>query len=215
MLDYNKSKKVGDYMKKCWLIIGLLTILTACNASNTSNKLEEATLKSYPFTAQEQHLLSSLGLIHQAEMISFYAPHEAITLKINIYQLNHNGEWESIDNTGISIGEEREPSDYLAGTLAIIFDQNQIQQFTIHTDSSGITYKAPQLITQSYDLSARALLTADKKIRLNEEIPVALWVATSTGSLPSFSVESFETPSRFQTLDVVQALTLTFTEEEL
>ena len=53
-----------------------------------------------------------------------------------------------------------------------------------------------------------------KEIKLNKEIPVAIMVYDSDNSMENYSLESYFSPDVFKDMDLVQAITLTFSDKD-
>lgn len=63
-------------------------------------------------------------------------------------------------------------------------------------------------------ISSWKFLRESKEIQLEKEIPVAIMAYDSGSSMRSYSPEDYFEPSVFQGLDLVQAVTFTFSSEE-
>ena len=63
--------------------------------------------------------------------------------------------------------------------------------------------------------STKGFLQEFQKIEINKEIPVALMVYDSGTSMRSYSLKDYFDPSKFDGMDLVQVVTLTFADENL
>ena len=133
---------------------------------------------------------------------------------MNFAILDEEGEWELIDDDwGISIGTEREPEPTLKGTLALIFNDDHTIDVNINSCYS-FSITPPEFSIELMGWS-RAELMEFQTIELNQPIPIALMAYTSGSSMRSYAIEHYFDTSVFEGVDVVHAITLTFTEQEL
>lgn len=204
-------------MKKVFvLLIFTLTLLIGCSSNqNQLNNLKEEGIAPFELTENEEYLLQSLDLQNNSQVISFNAPREAITLKINVKRLKDGEGWDDIQEGKLSIGSKRQPIDKLEGTFTMILKENYAVDFNV--DCGGLySYKIekPNIDTENM-IFTKAFLTNIKDIEINKEIPIAIMVYDSETSMSSYSLEDYFEPSKFKGMDLVQVVTLTFTEEEL
>ena len=103
---------------------------------------------------------------------------------------------------GVSIGYEREPVEQLTGT------------FTMNAGKGA--YKTNEVLLDTERLiSTKVFLQEFQKIELNQKIPVALLVYDSGTTMRSYALQDYFNPEKFAGMDLVQAVTLTFTDNEL
>ncbi|MFJ7667000.1 hypothetical protein ACIQXI_07820 [Lysinibacillus sp. NPDC097195] len=93
----------------------------------------------------------------------------------------------------------------LKDNYAIDFNINTTAMVSYKTDIQDVDYEILA--------SSKVYLTEFQKIEINQEIPVAIMIYNSRSSMKSFAMEDFFSPSRFEDMDLVQAVTLTFTDE--
>lgn len=194
----------------------LVTLLVgACSNSEYEPKLlKKEGIAPYELSQRDEYLLQSFGLANLSELLLYNAPKEAITLKVNFAILDEEGEWELIDDDwGISIGTEREPEPTLKGTLALIFNDDHRIDVNINSCYS-FSITPPEFSIELMGWS-RAELMEFQTIELNQPIPIALMAYTSGSSMRSYAIEHYFDTSVFEGVDVVHAITLTFTEQEL
>jgi hypothetical protein len=167
-----------------------------------------------PFKLSESniYLLQSLGLERDTNIISFKAPITAKNLKVNIYILNDMGSWNVLSEGQVSLGQDANPEDRLEGTFAMMFKDNYVIDFNINT-MGRVSYQTDSLDVD-YEIvsSSKGFLTDFQRIEINKEIPVAIMLYDSGNSMRSYAMEDFFSPSRFEEMDIVQAVTLTFTD---
>ena len=100
-------------IKKTFLLIITIIIaiaLVACSNKIGSTKfLEKEGIKPYKLSQSEEYILQTFGMEGNSQIISFHAPKEAITLRVNVYRLEDNKKWSNIGGGGTSIGKDREP----------------------------------------------------------------------------------------------------------
>jgi len=146
-------------------------------------------------------------------IVSFKAPKTAKSLKVNVYTLQDDDTWSVIGGGQIFLGSDANPNDSLEGTFAMILKDNYAVDFNINTTAT-ISYKTDTLDVDDEILaSSKVYLTEFQKIEINKEIPVAMMIYNDSSSMKSFAMEDFFSPSRFEEMYLVQAVTLTFTDE--
>jgi hypothetical protein len=169
----------------------------------------------YELSESEKYILQSFGMEGNSQIISFRAPKEAITLKVNVYRLESEGSWKNIGSGATSIGSKREPTKQLTGTFTMQLKENYSIDFNINA-SGRASYKTDEILTGTENVaSTKGFLQEFQKIEINKEIPVALMVYDSGTSMRSYSLQDYFNPSKFDGMDLVQAVTLTFTNKEL
>lgn len=196
-------------------IWGIILIFSAC--ANNNGKLESLTKEGIApcqLSNREILLLQSFNMEKTSHIIEFNAPAEAISLSVNIYQLN-TGNWDIIDGGAISIGDEREPINSLKGTFAMKINDDYTIDYIINCAGLA-SYKTKGLTVETEIASSANLFLQDfQEIEVNKEIPVALMVYDNGTSMRSFSLQDYFEPSVFEGMDVVRAITLTFSDELL
>ena len=201
-------------MKKHFCLPGLLAaallLLPGCSGS-AEPKPEIA---PYAFTEETQSVLEIFGMADTAALFTFQGPEEAITLRLRVETLGEDGTWREDDVGGTSIGEDRTPEERLSGALALELREDRGLDF--HIRSGGLAAyrtEAPALETEP-TASAWVFLPESRDLPLNEKVPVAL-LLWSGGALPACSLEDYWDPSRLAGLDLVQAVTVEFTDQAL
>ena len=76
------------------------------------------------------------------------------------------------------------------------------------------SYKTEEIFLESDVIaSSVGFLDESQEIQLNEEIPVAVMAYDSKTGMKNFTLQDFFDPSAFEGLDLVQAVTLMFSDE--
>ena len=198
------------------LIFTIVMALVACsNKTDLPKLLTKEGIIPYELSESEKYILQSFGMEGNSQIISFHAPKESITLNVNIYRLESDGNWGSIGGGAVSIGTDREPIEQLTGTFTMQLKENYAIDFNINA-SGRASYKSDEIILDTETMvSIRGFLQEFQKIEINKEIPVALMVYDSGTSMRSYSLQDYFEPSKFDGMDLVQVVTLTFTDKEL
>lgn len=203
---------------KRFISAGLLLImvmsLTACSSkSDLPKTLSKEGIAPYELSDSEKYILQSFGMEDGSQIISFNAPKEAISLNVNVYRLEDGEKWSSIGNGGISLGTERQPMDRLAGTFTMQSQENHVIAYNINANGRA-SYKTEEILLDSEETaSLKAFLQEFQSIEINKEIPVALMVYDSGTSMRSFTLQDYFEPSKFEGMDLVQVVTLEFSDK--
>lgn len=205
--------------KRFFSLILILTIgmaLVACSNKTDSPKLlTKEGIIPYELSEGEKYILQSFGMEGNSQIISFHAPKEAITLNVNVYRLEGDENWSSIGGGAISIGKDREYIKQLTGTFTMQLKENYAIDFNINA-SGRASFKTDEIILDAETMaSSKGFLQEFQKIEINKEIPVALMVYDSGTSMRSYSLQDYFDPSKFDGMDLVQVVTLIFTDKEL
>lgn len=198
------------------LIFTIIMALVACsNKTDLPKLLTKEGIIPYELSESEKYILQSFGMEGNSQIISFHAPKESITLNVNVYRLESDGNWGSIGGGAVSIGTDREPIEQLTGTFTMQLKENYEIDFNINA-SGRASYKIDEIILDAEIMaSSKGFLQEFQKIEINKEIPVALMVYDSGTSMRSYSLQDYFEPSKFDGIDLVQVVTLTFTDKEL
>lgn len=197
------------------IIFAIAMALVACSNKTDSPKLlTKVGVAPYELSESEKHILQSFGMEDNSQIISFYAPKEAITLNVNIYKLEGDENWSSIGGGAISIGTDREPVKQLTGTFTMQLKENLAIDFNINA-SGRASYKTDEIVLDTETMaSTKSFLQEFQKLEINKEIPIALMVYDSGTSMRSYSLQDYFDPSKFDGMDLVQVVTLKFTDKE-
>jgi len=198
------------------LIFTIAMVLVACsNKTDAPKFLKKEGIKPYELSESEKYILQSFGMEGNSQIISFHAPKEAITLNVNVYRLESDQNWSSIGGGAISIGTDREHIEQLTGTFTMQLKENYAIDFNINANGRA-SYKTNEIILDSKAMiSTKGFLQEFQKIEINKEIPVAFMVYDSGTKMRSYSLQDYFDPARFDGMDLVQVVTLTFMDKEL
>jgi len=192
-----------------FLSVAIMLLLSACTSKRSAPKmLSKEGIAPYELSKSDIYLLQSLGLDLNTNIISFKAPQNTKSLKVNVYLLKDNGTWDATGGGQVSLGQEAG----LEGTFAIMLKDNFAINFCINTKGRSL-YKTDKLdVDYEVVASSKVFLSEFQKIELNKEIPVAIMIYDSGNSMGSYSTEDFFSPSKFEEMDLVQAVTLIFAD---
>lgn len=196
------------------LVIVMTIVISACsNNTDTPKLLSKEGVAPYELSESDTYLLQSLGLEKDTNIISFKAPKAAKNLQVNVYVLNDDDTWDVIGSGGVSLGQDANPDYRLEGTFAMMLKDDHAIDFNINTMGRA-SYQTEKLDVD-YEIvsSSKGFLTDFQEIEMNKEIPVAIMIYDSGTSMRSYAMADFFSPSKFDEMDLVQAVTLTFTDE--
>ncbi len=205
-------------MKRLVSVVVLFVItvtLVGCSKTDVPKLLDEEGIAPYKLSESEKYVLQSFGMDGNSQVISFNAPKDAISLNVNIYRLDNNKEWGNIGDGAISIGIDREPAKQLTGTFTMQLKENYAIDFNINSNGRA-SYKTDEISLETEVVaSAKRFLEEFQEIEINKEIPVAIMVYDNGTSMRSYSLQDYFEPSKFDGMDLVQVVTLTFSDKEL
>lgn len=196
------------------LLFIMIVTLTACSGKADSPKLlTKEGIAPYELSESENYILQSFGMEGTSQIVSFNAPKEVISLNVNVYRLEAGGKWDNIGGGAISIGADRKPTDQLTGTFTMQLKENHAIDFNINA-SGRASYKTEEILLEREALaSVKGFLQDFQDIEINTEIPVALMVYDSGTSMRSYSLQDYFEPSKFEGMDLVQVVTLEFSDK--
>ena len=204
-------------MKKIFIaVLCMCTVLSGCSGGgNRSGIFAKEGISPYELSEEQQELLSAFGMTDTSKLFSFSAPKEAITVEVNAYRLTDSGTWEQTGNGAMSIGTEREPVSRLSGTIAMEQRENYCMDFHISCAGQG-SFSTEEITLEETPLgSTKSYLEEFLPIGLNQEIPVAVMVYDSGTEMQSYTPQDYFVPSVFQGMDLVQVVTVLFSEKEI
>lgn len=198
------------------LMVVMMLSLAACSEkSNSIELLGKEGIAPYDLSEEGEYILQAFGMENDSQIISYKAPEEAITINVNVYRLENFEKWTLIGESAISIGEEREPIEQLEGTFTMQLQDNYVVDF--HINCAGrMSSQSEEIILDSDSMaSIKVFLQEFQKVEINTEIPVALMVYDSGTSMKGHSLQDYFDPSVFEGMDLVQAVTLEFSDKVL
>lgn len=196
------------------MVLFAFLILTACSSkADLPEVLSKEGVSPYELSEREKYILQSFNMEGTSQIISFNAPQEAISLNVNVYRLNDGGKWDNIGGGGISIGKDRKPVDKITGTFTMQLKENYVIDFVINTTGRA-SYKTEEIILDGEIMvSAKGFLREFQDITINKEMPVAFMVYNGGNTMKSYTLQDYFEPSKFEGMDLVQVVTLEFSEE--
>lgn len=196
------------------LVIALVLPLSSCTiTTEKDSSLTKEGIAPYKMTESDEKLLQALNLTNDVSIIEFTAPKEAITVEVNIYILEAGDEWENMGGGMISLGTDASPTARLEGSLALLLRGDYGIDMNINTKGIATYQIKPLDIDFPIMASSKGFLREFQKIELDQEIPIAILVYSSKTSMTPYTLESYFTPSDFEGIDLVQAITVTFSKE--
>lgn len=195
-----------------FLLISMILLSACSNKTDTPKILNKEGVAPYELKKSDTYLLQTLGLENSSNLISFKAPKSAKSLKIIVYLKDKNG-WNAIREGQVSLGEADKSTDRLEGTFAMMLKDNYVIDFNINT--TGIaSYKTDSLYTDNkIAVSSHVFLEGYKEIEINKEIPVAIMAYDNGTTMRAYCTQDFFSPSKFDGMELVQAVTMTFFDE--
>ncbi len=196
------------------LLLSIMVTLAACSSeSDLPKTLDKEGIAPYELSESEKYILQSFNMDGTSQIISFNAPKAAIALNVTVYHLEEDETWSSIGGGGISIGTDRKPIDQLTGTFTMQLKENYSIDFVINAGGLA-SYKTDEILLDNEIMaSVKGFLQKFQDITINKEIPVALMVYDSGTSMRSYSLQDYFEPSKFQGMDLVQVVTLEFSNK--
>lgn len=194
------------------LLFLLLFQLAACSSGKNgdANRLTKEGVAPYELTEQESYLLQSFGLGDGAKAISFLAPEQAVSMEVNVYFLGEDQQWEKRDGGSISLGTAVADAEQTSGIFTVKANPDHSLDIRVNGAGSMSFSTAPVPMEREDEVTAAAFLKEFQQIELGREIPVAIMVYDSGTEMSSFSAQDYFEQSKFEGMDLVQAVTLTF-----
>lgn len=200
------------------VVFVFMFLLIGCSKNEESaGSLSKEGIAPYELTEDSQQVLEAFGMRvnDTVQLFEFLAPEEVITLNINVYQRTDTSTWDVIGNGAISIGQEREPISQLSGSIAMEIRENY--QIDFHVNCTGqMSFSTEEIILDKESVaSTKGYLDEFQSIELNTEIPIAVIVYDSGTSMRSFSPQDYYEPEVFEGMDLVQMVTVEFSDQEM
>ena len=199
------------------LPLALLLPLAACSSQepDTAAQPQENTIAPYALTQRERTLLDAFGHTEgTAQVLSFQAPVEARCLTIQTAQLGEDGQWEVVSAPAIALLGEDQADLSLSGLFTLSRADNYALTFHIVCDGAGgmTSQTDPLPPDPNTTMHTWAFLTDPQTIQLDQPIPVALLAYDSGTSMSSLNLQDYFHPENLTGPDLVQAVTVTFSE---
>lgn len=198
-----------------------MSMLAVCMAALTGcvqmgpHTLPKEQVVPYELSERETQLLEAFGMDQNSQIISFCAPETAITVTARVYRLKEDHIWETIGDGSMSIGKEKEPVGQISGTFTMQIQDDRSIDFHINMAGQGAFSTKDIGKNQEYTIEGKAFLKEAQKIELDKEIPVSVLVYDNGNSMRSYTTEDYFEPEKFKDMDLVQAVTLEFSDQEI
>ncbi|MCD8192568.1 MAG: hypothetical protein LUD55_07245 [Oscillospiraceae bacterium] len=185
----------------------LIFSLSACAEDNSKQMYIEAA----QLTEEEQNIAELLGLNQEHLIYDFSLDDTVKSMRINTYELI-DGEWNIISGGG---GEAFED---LGGRLALEFenigDGLKVAVQSEHNGGSTSYFNEIKNDITGMGLTT-SVLTSQKEITYEEEIPLAIQIITSKNEVHSYVVDYFFQPEEYEKYDYeyVYAITVLFSQK--
>ena len=115
----------------------------------------------------------------------------------------------------MSIGKEKEPAEQISGSFTMQIQDDRSIDFHINMAGQGAFSTKDIGENQEYTIEGKAFLKEAQKIELGKEIPVSVLVYDNGNSMRSYTTEDYFEPEKFKYMDLVQAVTLEFSDQEI
>lgn len=185
-----------------WLV--LAGTLAGCGQGTTAQVLQP-----FPLTEEQQQILDYLNLGSTAQLFSYQPPEETRSIAVSCYVLQ-DGTW--VTNGGGSISWDQETEESKDGVVSLVYQEDGSFSISLHGKGVSSFQSDPMNFPEESLAHAHTWLGEPTKIPMEEEVPVALFVADADGQVSALSPEDYFTPEKFDPADRVQAVTLTFSE---
>ena len=182
--------------------------------------LYEAGAAPYDFSETERYVLESFGMYGRSNLFAFRGPQGAASLEVNVYRLNPDGAWEVIGGSGASMGSggyvisgDGSLEEAEGGVLALEIQEDH--SIALHINSLGRVSCETEPIALETEIVGSAVRFLDEFVpmELGQELPVALMLYDSGSRMELLGLEDYFAPEKFSGIDLVQAVTLRFSEE--
>ena len=204
------------------LLLILLMAFTLASCSKKSEPLasldipKKEEVAPYRLSEKELQLLRAfaIDINGNAQVFSFKTPKGTKAVEVNAYALSRDFKWESIGGTTVSANDEV-PVEQQGGLLSMVLGENHAIDFCLSFGNCTFYFKSDAIEDyEGHMASYKAYLPESQEIELNMEIPVALLVYDSGTSMRSYVPGDYSDPSKFEGMDLVQAVTLRFLDKE-
>lgn len=196
------------------LAVCMAATLTGCVQTDV-HTLAKGQVAPYELSERETQLLAAFGMDQNSQIVSFCAPETAVTVTARVYKLKEDQTWETIGDGSMSIGKEKEPVEQISGSFTMQIQDDRSIDFHINMAGQGAFSTKDVGENEEYIAEGKAFLKEAQKIELGKEIPVAVLVYDNGNSMSSYTTEDYFEPEKFKDMDLVQAVTLEFSDQEI
>lgn len=200
----------------------LLMVLTLASCSKKGGPLDSFDIPGkdevapYKLSEKEKELLKVFGIDinGNAQVFSLRTPKGTKAVEVYAYVLRDDLSWESIDGIAV-FSDDKVPIDSQEGLLSMLLREDYTIDFCFTLGNGDVTFKSNEIEDYAgHKASYKAYLPASQEIEFDKEIPVAILVYDSGTSMRSYAPGQYFTPSDFEGMDLVQAVTLKFSDKE-
>ena len=154
------------------------------------------------------YLLQVFDLDDSAQILALRAPEGAVGLEVTVYRLGDDLAWKKTGGGEVIGGS---PED-VSGVFAMEAGQDQVVSLHFHGGGVGYAIETDPIPTpEAYGYSMNVFLTEFQEMELDEEIPIALLAYDVSSFSENLPLSDFFTPANLEGINLVQAVTLTFT----
>ncbi len=186
-------------------VIVLIILLVCCKSCFNNNKMK---IKATELTEKETSLLKLVSIDNNSKIYDYTVDKSIKSMQINCLRLNSDGKWEN--STGSS-----QKVKYRAGRIAITNVDKRGDFCVSVQDKHGLSsFTSTVQEGKDYNDLAKAIVWREKgNIVSNKSIPLVIAIMTSSNQISIFDISSFNDTEKLRQFDIVNALTITFSEE--
>lgn len=199
-------------MKKAFIIcLALILILSISGCKKTADTPEEMQIIPVELTEQEQKIVALMGTDKNSQIYDYTVSNDIKYVKIQFLTLNADGRWE--ENGGMSA-----PVKSRSGRIAISEAGKNGNLRMALQDEEGVsayineseTYEKAEGLGRGMVMGKQALIVA------GQEIALMIQYMTGADKFEVYQIEngSFDDTGKWKDFDVVNAVTITFSEKE-
>ena len=153
------------------------------------------------------YLLQVFDLDDSAQILALRAPEGAVGLEVTVYRLGNDLAWNKTGGGEVIGGS---PED-VSGVFAMEAGPDQVVSLHFHGGVGYAIETDPIPTPEAYGYSMNVFLTEFQEMELDEEIPIALLAYDVSSFSENLPLLDFFTPANLEGINLVQAVTLTFT----
>lgn len=190
--------------------LALLLCLGACVDEDGVSALlpDQPGAQPLPLSEDAAYLLQVFDLDDSAQLLALQAPEGAVGLEVTVYRLGDDLAWKKTGGGEVIGGS---PED-VSGVFAMEAGQDQVVSLHFHGGGVGYAIETDPIPTpEAYGYSMNVFLTEFQEMELDEEIPIALLAYDVSSFSENLPLSDFFTPANLEGINLVQAVTLTFT----
>ncbi len=200
-------------MKKIMICILTVLSITSLTACRTSDVKKDMYIEKAQLTEQEKNITNLLGMDSQQLIYDFTVDDSVKCIQINTYELT-DGKWTLISGGGGLSFTDRK------GRIALGFKNiEEGLRIAVQSDGTGSSASHTARPVDDSDQMARttSMLSDSRDISYEQDIPLAVQIATSQDRIQSYDVEYYYTPEEYvkHNYEHVYAITVRFSQKTL